>query len=106
MPHMDESSYASCDGTIDLATLWRGLRSGELYIASSHYGSGRCWAVIEVGKRAVVPTAAAMDVLERVLSGAAQKVLAYELGRAFATIAGYCSQAMKAIAHEHNSARA
>jgi DNA-binding NarL/FixJ family response regulator len=47
-----------------------------------------------------------MDVLERVLGGDAQKVLAYELRRAPATIAGYCSQGLKAIAYEHNCARA
>lgn len=102
---MDESVYASCDGSIDLAGLWRGLRAGELYVASSHYANGSCWAVIEQGKR-TVPSATAMAVLERVLGGEAQKVLAYELSRAVATIAAYCSQALRAIAYEHNCARA
>jgi DNA-binding CsgD family transcriptional regulator len=103
---MDESPYVSRDGNIDLAALWRGLRGGELYVASSRYDAGHCWATIELGRRTVMPTAVAMDVLERVLGGEAQKVLAYELDRAIATIAGYCSQALKAIAYEHNCARA
>jgi len=47
-----------------------------------------------------------MDVLERVLGGEAQKVLAHELGRAGGTIATYCSQALRAVSYEHNSARA
>jgi DNA-binding NarL/FixJ family response regulator len=47
-----------------------------------------------------------LDVLERVLGGEAQKVLASDLGRAVATIAGYCSQALRAISYEHNSSRA
>lgn len=91
---------------MDLASLWSGLIAGKLYVASSHCASESCWAVIEERRRAIVPSARAVAVLERVLGGEAQKVLAYELGRAVATIAGYCSQALKAIAYEHNCARA
>jgi DNA-binding NarL/FixJ family response regulator len=103
---MDESAYVSRDGKIDLAALWRGLRGGELYLVSSHCESGSCFATIEQRRRAVMPMAIAMDVLERVLGGEAQKVLAYELERAVATIAGYCAQGLRAISYEHNCARA
>jgi DNA-binding NarL/FixJ family response regulator len=41
-----------------------------------------------------------------VLAGEAQKAIAYELERAVATIAGYCSQALKTIAHPSSCARA
>jgi DNA-binding NarL/FixJ family response regulator len=103
---MDQSSYALDSGTIDLAMVWRGLRAGELYVGSSHCASGRCWATLEVGSRAVIASPTALDVLERVLNGEPQKVLAYELGRCVPTIAGYCSQALRAICCEHNCARA
>lgn len=91
---------------MDLAALWSGLRSGKLYVASSRYENGMCWATIEVGERAVVPSTMAMNVLERVLGGEAQKVVAAELGRAVATVAGYCAQALNTIAYERISARA
>jgi DNA-binding CsgD family transcriptional regulator len=106
MPHMDESSYVSRDGGIDLADLWRGLRCGELYVASSHCSGDLCWATIEVGRRSVPVSVTALSVLERVLGGEAQKVLAHELDRAFATVALYCSRALRAISYEHNSSRA
>ena len=103
----EEQSFANAlDGSIDLAALWSGLRAGKLYVVSSHYASDSCWAVIEERRHTIAPSARAMAVLERVLGGEAQKVVAYELGRAVATIASYCSQALKAIAYEHNSARA
>jgi DNA-binding CsgD family transcriptional regulator len=103
---MDQFPYAACDGNIDLATLWRGLRDGELYMASSHYAGELCWATIELRKRTMSPSTTAMDALERVLAGEPQKVLGHELGRAGATIALYCSQALRAISYEHSSARA
>jgi DNA-binding NarL/FixJ family response regulator len=105
---MDQSSYASGDESIDLAALWRGLRAGELYIASSHYANGYCWATIEPRTPTAVPPSQsqALNVLERVLSGEPQKVIAYELGRAVATIAGYCSQALKTMAHPSSCTRA
>jgi DNA-binding NarL/FixJ family response regulator len=97
----------SCSGEcLDLAALWAGFRQGELYVVSSHYADGLCWAIIEPGKRAVVPSATAMNVLERVLAGEPQKVVAADLERAIATIAGYCSQALRAIAYERSSGRA
>lgn len=103
---MDQSSYASVSGTIDLATLWRGLRGGDLYVASAHYANGLCWATIELGRRPVVASPVALDVLERVLGGEAQKVVAADLGRAVATIAGYCAQALRGMSYEHNASRA
>lgn len=106
MPRMDQCSYASINGSVDLASLWRGLRDGELYMASSHYTNDLCWATFEERRRAKSPTNIALDALERVLGGEAQKVLAYELGRAGPTIAAYCSQALLAISYEHNCARA
>jgi DNA-binding NarL/FixJ family response regulator len=91
---------------MDLAVVWSGLRSGKLYVASSHYEHGLCWATIEVGQRRLVPSTRAMDVLERVLGGEPQKVVAAELGRAITTVAGYCAEALRAIGYERNSARA
>jgi DNA-binding NarL/FixJ family response regulator len=103
--HMEETSYSSGD-ELDLAVLWAGLRQGKLFVASSRYEDGLCWATIEVGQRAVVPSTTAMNALERVLAGEQQKVVAADLGRAIATIAGYCAQALRTIAYERTSARA
>ncbi|HYP97653.1 MAG TPA: hypothetical protein VER96_03195 [Polyangiaceae bacterium] len=103
---MDQPPYASSHGSIDLASLWRDLRNGELYMASSYYTDHLCSATMEVRRRGKVPPTVALDVLERVLGGEAQKVLALELGRAGPTIASYCGQALRAICYEHNCARA
>ncbi len=105
---MDESSYLSSGGEIDLGVLWRGLRGGSSYVVSSYYADGSCWATVEARSRAAMPACPpiALDALERVLGGEPQKVVAYELGRAVPTVASYCSQALKALSYEHNCARA
>ena len=97
----------SGEGGIDLAALWRGLVGGHFYLSNSYYREGRCYTILKRSQREPKqPSPIAVLVLERVLAGESQKLLAYELGLASPTIAAYCSEIMHELGHERLSSRA
>lgn len=92
---------------IDLADLWRGLVSGHFFLSSSYYRAGRCYTILRKSERTSRrPSPTAVRVLERVLAGESQKLLACELGLTSPTIASYCSGALRGVAYERLSSRA
>src|SRR5437016_4712126 len=97
----------SDEGGIDLAALWRGLVGGHFYLSTSYYREGRCYTILKRSEREPRrPSPTAVLVLERVLAGESQKLLAYELGLASPTIAAYCSDTLGELGHERLSSRA
>jgi len=72
--------------TTDLASIWRGLVSGELALLRVTYVGARCLAVLEerAGRRVSMPPSAAVF-LERFLSGDSPKVIAFEEDVAIST---------------------
>ncbi len=94
-------------GGIDLADLWRGLVGGQLFLSSSYYRDGRCYTTLQRAERtSPPPSPQAVQVLESVLAGVSQKLLASELGVASPTIAAYCSGTLRGVGHEWLSSRA
>lgn len=104
---MEPSPNCTVEGGIDLADIWRGLLSGHFFLSSSYYREGRCYTVLSrVAGEGRRPSAKVVDVLERVLAGESQKLLACELGLTSSTIATYCSATLRGVAHERLSSRA
>ncbi len=104
---MEPSPRKAEEGGIDLGDLWRGLLSGHFFLSASHYRDGRCYTILHRrAGSARLPSPAAVRVLERVLAGESQKLLAIELGLTTPTIAAYCSDTMRGVAHERLSSRA
>jgi DNA-binding CsgD family transcriptional regulator len=103
---MEHSLNERADQSADLAVLWHRLSEGQLFIRDSYCEKGRCFAAFEIREPAVRPSALKLRVLERLFQGEGQKAVAADMRVSVASVAGYSTAALSAIACRHRVSRA
>jgi DNA-binding NarL/FixJ family response regulator len=91
----------------ELAELWRSLVEGRLFISETSCQGGRCFATLTSPalERARLPESD-VRLLERVLHGVAQKVVASDAGLHCSTVSMRCSKTLRAMSAGGRVARA
>jgi DNA-binding NarL/FixJ family response regulator len=103
---MQHSLNERADQNADLAVLWHRLCEGQLFISDTYCEHGRCYAAFEIRSKTVRPSALKLRVLERLFQGEGQKAIAADMSVSVASVAGYSTAALSAIACRHRVSRA
>jgi DNA-binding NarL/FixJ family response regulator len=103
---MQHSFNERADQNADLAVLWHRLCEGQLFINDTYCEDGRCYAAFEIRSTPVRPSALKLRVLERLFQGEGQKAIAADMRVSVASVAGYSTAALSAIACRHRVSRA
>lgn len=92
---------------LDLATLWHELIAGKWFVRSGFCSETECFLVLEpraqVGSRR--PPQHVVNMLEQVLTGESQKVLAIDASLSRSTIATRCAGCLRNFGKEHTLSR-
>jgi len=88
--YFDSNTVGDC---VDLGPLWHELLAGHAFVSSAFHSGDRCLMKVE-RQRAAPVRAQAARIVERVLMGESQKVVAMEMGLAASTVAGACRDAL------------
>lgn len=92
---------------IPLAAVWNQLVSGTCTVVEAFFGPARCYMVLSFSeRRAREWPDLHQEILERILSGQCQKVVAIELGLAPSTVAQNARQALEATGASCRPSRA
>jgi DNA-binding CsgD family transcriptional regulator len=92
------ASVRDIERGLDLSELWAALQHGRFALCEAHCASGRCFATLKPKRRdGIAPSPRDAGILQRMLAGESQKVLAWELGLAVSTIATRSSDALDAM---------
>ena len=99
---------ASQAQTLELAALWRDLINGKWFVRSGFCSEIDCFLVLEprsqnAGSRPPAPHVVTM--LEQVLTGESQKVLAIDAELSRSTVATRCAGCLRNIGKEHTLSR-
>lgn len=103
---MNHSLNERADQNANLAVLWQQLCEGRLFIRESYCDNGRCFAALELRDDPVRPSALKLRVLERLFQGEGQKSVAADMEVSIASVAGYSTVALGAIAWRHRVSQA
>jgi len=103
---MKHSLNERADQNANLAVLWHRLSEGQLFIRDSYCENGRCFAAFEIRESGARPSALKLRVLERLFQGEGQKAVAADMRVSVASVAGYSTAALAAIACRHRVSRA
>ena len=99
-----DGSYRS---SVPLATLWQDLISGRSVIVGSRCNAERCFLELESSAKPApnIPPQR-LQILQRILTGSTQKVVADDLKLAVSTIAAACSYSLQRMGQQRLPSRA
>lgn len=114
-PHVARTLAVCADAAartrIDLALLWRELISERARVVDSFHTDDRCYLVVELasdvppaGRRRLTPRK--IEILERILLGQRQKIVALDFGLAPSTVALTLAECLRTLGLDGRASRA
>lgn len=90
---------------VDLASIWHEIRQGRYYVTATLCSDSRCFASLVTRRTDVLLRTEHFELLERILLGEGQKVVADDLEMGLSTLAGKAGQCLHRICREHRTSR-
>jgi DNA-binding NarL/FixJ family response regulator len=91
------SSRAQAEREIEFSTLWSRLADGSLRVAASYFTESRSSLELEEGCPSTPPSRTDLEVLESILLGECQKVIAIDRDCSIATVAAKARRCLKSL---------
>lgn len=98
---------ATTNTEVPLAMIWNQLASGTCTVVEGFFGPARCYLVLSLNERGAREwRGLRLEILERILSGQCQKIVALDLGLAPSTVAMNAREALEAMGGSGRPSRA